>query len=106
MIKKFHFINVLFYVFVLLKGGEFKCNDCHKLFKLKSSLERHRRVIHFEGETVDCPECGTRCPDKGTLARHMYTHTGEIIVNIKDNKVIIIIIFKTFFNPKFFLKSF
>ncbi|XP_075222362.1 uncharacterized protein LOC142325008 isoform X2 [Lycorma delicatula] len=57
-------------------GGEFECVDCNKLFKLKSSLERHRRVIHNEGETFDCPECGARCPDKGTLARHMYTHTG------------------------------
>lgn len=57
-------------------GGEFQCADCAKLFKLKSSLERHRRVIHNEGETFQCPECNARCPDKGTLARHMYTHTG------------------------------
>lgn len=57
-------------------GGEFECVECNKSFKLKSSLERHRRVIHFEGVTFDCPECGARCPDKGTLARHMYTHTG------------------------------
>lgn len=57
-------------------GGEFECVDCNKSFKLKSSLERHRRVIHLEGETYSCPECEARCPDKGTLARHMYTHTG------------------------------
>ena len=57
-------------------GGEFECVDCSKHFKLKSSLERHRRVIHLEGETYSCPECEARCPDKGTLARHMYTHTG------------------------------
>ncbi|KAJ9597229.1 hypothetical protein L9F63_011903, partial [Diploptera punctata] len=57
-------------------GGEFECVDCNKNFKLKSSLERHRRVIHMEGETYSCPECEARCPDKGTLARHMYTHTG------------------------------
>lgn len=57
-------------------GGEFECMDCAKNFKLKSSLERHRRVIHLEGDTYSCPECEARCPDKGTLARHMYTHTG------------------------------
>ncbi|PNF34722.1 hypothetical protein B7P43_G05462 [Cryptotermes secundus] len=57
-------------------GGEFECVDCAKNFKLKSSLERHRRVIHLEGDTYSCPECEARCPDKGTLARHMYTHTG------------------------------
>ncbi|XP_059474666.1 zinc finger protein 436 isoform X1 [Neocloeon triangulifer] len=57
-------------------GGDYECVDCQKKFKLKSSLERHRRVIHFEGETYSCPECDARCPDKGTLARHMYTHTG------------------------------
>ncbi|CAG2062656.1 unnamed protein product, partial [Timema podura] len=57
-------------------GGEFECVDCSKFFKLKSSLERHRRVIHLEGDTYSCPECDARCPDKGTLARHMYTHTG------------------------------
>ncbi|PSN55164.1 hypothetical protein C0J52_00591 [Blattella germanica] len=57
-------------------GGDFACVDCNKNFKLKSSLERHRRVIHLEGETYSCPECEARCPDKGTLARHMYTHTG------------------------------
>jgi hypothetical protein len=60
-----------------LQGGEFECVDCTKNFKLKSSLERHRRVIHLEGDTYSCPECEARCPDKGTLARHMYTHTGE-----------------------------
>ncbi|CAH0394205.1 unnamed protein product [Bemisia tabaci] len=58
------------------RQGEFECTDCEKFFKLKSSLERHRRVIHNEGETYACPECDARCPDKGTLARHMYTHTG------------------------------
>uniref|UniRef100_A0A1B6MRV8 Zinc finger protein 865 n=1 Tax=Graphocephala atropunctata TaxID=36148 RepID=A0A1B6MRV8_9HEMI len=57
-------------------GGEFECTDCKKLFRLKSSLERHRRVVHDEGETFKCPECDARCPDRGTLARHMYTHTG------------------------------
>ncbi|XP_069687998.1 zinc finger protein 436 [Periplaneta americana] len=57
-------------------GGDFECVDCAKNFKLKSSLERHRRVIHLEGDTYSCPECEARCPDKGTLARHMYTHTG------------------------------
>ncbi|KAL1461501.1 hypothetical protein WDU94_013390 [Cyamophila willieti] len=57
-------------------GGEFPCSDCEKSFKLRSSYERHRRVIHSEGTTFDCPECNARCPDKGTLARHMYTHTG------------------------------
>ncbi|KAI5741665.1 hypothetical protein M8J76_015884 [Diaphorina citri] len=51
-------------------------DTAHVTFKLKSSLERHRRVIHSEGTTFDCPECNARCPDKGTLARHMYTHTG------------------------------
>lgn len=58
------------------EGGDFECADCQKRFKLKSSLERHRRVIHMEGQTFQCPECDARCPDKGTLARHMYTHTG------------------------------
>jgi len=57
-------------------GGEFECTECQKLFRLKSSLERHRRVIHNEGDSYKCPECDARCPDKGTLARHMYTHTG------------------------------
>lgn len=61
---------------VVFQGGEFECTDCKKLFRLKSSLDRHRRVVHNEGETYQCPECDARCPDKGTLARHMYTHTG------------------------------
>lgn len=58
------------------EGGDFQCDVCLKTFKLKSSLERHKKVIHEEGDTHSCPECGARCPDKGTLARHMYTHTG------------------------------
>ncbi|XP_071450833.1 zinc finger protein ZFP2 isoform X2 [Hetaerina americana] len=57
-------------------GGEFECDDCGKHFKLRASLDRHRRVIHLQGETHACPECDARCPDKGSLARHMYTHTG------------------------------
>ncbi|KAG8224746.1 Suppressor of Hairy wing [Ladona fulva] len=57
-------------------GGEHECDDCGKHFKLRASLDRHRRVIHMQGETHACPECDARCPDKGSLARHMYTHTG------------------------------
>ncbi|KAF0311700.1 Protein suppressor of hairy wing [Amphibalanus amphitrite] len=29
-----------------------------------------------KGDVHQCPQCGARCADKGTLARHMYTHTG------------------------------
>ena len=50
--------------------------DCHKTFRLKSSVDRHKRVIHHQGDVHQCPQCGARCADKGTLARHMYTHTG------------------------------
>ncbi|RZF45053.1 hypothetical protein LSTR_LSTR002014 [Laodelphax striatellus] len=57
-------------------SGEHECSECKKHFKFKSSLERHRRVEHNDGQTFECPECETRCPDRGTLARHMYTHTG------------------------------
>ncbi|XP_037090301.1 LOW QUALITY PROTEIN: protein suppressor of hairy wing-like [Pollicipes pollicipes] len=60
------------------KGGEFPCDvaDCLKTFRLKSSVDRHKRVIHHQGDVHQCPQCGARCADKGTLARHMYTHTG------------------------------
>ena len=65
-------------VFFPLQQGNFVCTelDCGKHFKLKASLERHKRVVHADGVAHDCPVCGTRCADKGTLARHMYTHTG------------------------------
>ncbi|CAG0900613.1 unnamed protein product [Darwinula stevensoni] len=58
--------------------GQFLCEEeeCEKKFRLKASLERHKKVVHGEGPCHDCPVCGARCADKGTLARHMYTHTG------------------------------
>ncbi|XP_073996798.1 uncharacterized protein isoform X2 [Rhodnius prolixus] len=56
-------------------SGDFECKQCSKLFRLKSSLDRHARVVH-NGFSHECPQCGAKCPDKGTLARHMYTHTG------------------------------
>ncbi|BES99262.1 Protein suppressor of hairy wing [Nesidiocoris tenuis] len=57
-----------------LTGG-FQCATCQKLFHEKDLLERHIRMMH-DGPELACPQCGAKCPDKGTLARHMYTHTG------------------------------
>lgn len=61
---------------LFFQNGDFECVECKKKFELESSLERHKRVIHNEGETFECSECSVRCSDKGALARHMYTHTG------------------------------
>uniref|UniRef100_T1JG23 C2H2-type domain-containing protein n=1 Tax=Strigamia maritima TaxID=126957 RepID=T1JG23_STRMM len=54
----------------------FKCDKCPAVFKLKSSVDRHKKVLHLEGPSHVCDVCGARCADKGTLARHQYTHTG------------------------------
>ncbi|KAK9509161.1 hypothetical protein O3M35_006539 [Rhynocoris fuscipes] len=57
-------------------GNKYECHECGKSYLVKSSLERHIRVLHSYGNSLQCPQCEAKFPDKGALARHMYTHTG------------------------------
>ncbi|KAK6635535.1 hypothetical protein RUM44_000787 [Polyplax serrata] len=56
--------------------GNFECVECNKKFQLKKNLKLHKEIVHGEDVPFTCPECSLTCADRGTLAKHMYTHTG------------------------------
>lgn len=63
--------NILFSV---LQEGDFKCDQCDKLFLLQNSLDRHRSIEHAEGDVFQCAECEHSFSQKAELIEHMRTH--------------------------------
>ncbi|KAG8007147.1 hypothetical protein GBF38_023306 [Nibea albiflora] len=54
----------------------FKCDNCGKAFKHKSSLYKHAR-IHTDEKSYICNTCSKRFAKMETLRRHQRIHTGE-----------------------------
>nr|XP_054593005.1 zinc finger protein 112 [Nothobranchius furzeri] len=54
----------------------FSCGDCGKIFRRKSTFNRHQRV-HTGQKPFACELCGKRFTEKSTLNTHMRIHTGQ-----------------------------
>ena len=54
------------------EGGEHKCRECDKVFKLKKHLRSHLKQ-HLE-RTLPCPECGKMFKHAKNLQLHIDTH--------------------------------
>lgn len=52
-----------------------ECSVCNKVFKLRSSLERHN-IIHTENDYFECSYCKKRFAQKCHYEIHLRTHTG------------------------------
>ncbi|KAJ8362997.1 hypothetical protein SKAU_G00118280, partial [Synaphobranchus kaupii] len=54
----------------------FKCTQCGKCFKIKSTLNKHLR-IHRGEKPYKCPQCGKCFSERHSLNCHQRIHTGE-----------------------------
>ena len=55
----------------------FRCEKCHKLFRERFTLNRHR-IVHSTGEkTFKCLECTSSFKYRSSLQRHMQIHAGS-----------------------------
>ena len=56
----------------------YKCDVCHKSFKLQVSLKRHSRLHSSDKQDkIMCKHCGKAFTHVGNLKTHMRIHTGE-----------------------------
>ncbi|XP_055707326.1 zinc finger protein 37-like [Phlebotomus papatasi] len=54
----------------------FKCNECDKSFRERSSLRSHM-LVHTGAKPYVCSNCGAAFRQGAHLRRHMRSHTGE-----------------------------
>lgn len=66
--------NVLYFTHFVFQEGDFKCDQCDKLFLLQNSLDRHRSIDHAKGDIFQCAECEHVFTQKADLIEHMQTH--------------------------------
>lgn len=55
---------------------EFRCEDCHKVFKKRHNLNSHLQTHGIE-QPYECHTCGTRFARQSDLNRHVNIHKGE-----------------------------
>ena len=58
--------------------GKFMCETCSKSFGRQADLNRHRRIVHTDGEEqLLCETCGKSFRWRHALVEHLRIHTGE-----------------------------
>lgn len=68
------FSGVSFNVFFFFQLGNIECKDCSYFFTTEPAYNRHRTIVHDEGDTYCCSKCDVKCPDKKTLKFHLRVH--------------------------------
>ena len=62
--------------------NEYKCNDCDKIYKLKSRLLSHQ-LRHRDNRKYICNQCEANFTNIGYYNRHMWLHDGKRLYKCK-----------------------
>ena len=56
------------------ENREYKCEECHEIFKKHTHLRKHVNLVHSTDERYNCEHCGKRFTDVGALKSHVKYH--------------------------------
>jgi len=57
--------------------GEFRCNECDKIFTRLCYLKQHNKTFHNGEKPYKCGQCGKRFPVEVLYQEHMAKHSGD-----------------------------
>eukprot|EP00095_Tigriopus_kingsejongensis_P010655 maker-scaffold627_size122700-snap-gene-0.38 protein:Tk10655 transcript:maker-scaffold627_size122700-snap-gene-0.38-mRNA-1 annotation:"zinc finger protein 347-like" len=57
--------------------GEYKCNDCNKVFTRICYLKQHNKSFHNGEKPYKCAQCGKRFPVEMLYQEHLAKHAGD-----------------------------